>query len=525
MKQDEASLSTILKDRGKDLPRAEEIRFTNLSLQKTPEGEISIFFNVSWSDSWRWDDGNWDAAWVFLRFETDTTDWAPVHVSPVLGESHAPPDATVMPAEDGMGAFVYRSADNTGFGDVDFQGVELRLAADSLPSEDVGTFTLAICGLRMVYIPAGPFWAGDPTGSDGPTSCFYDPSLAAGENRAYCVDSEDEIRVAPEGDEKTLYYDDSAYGGDQEGPIPEDFPKGYDAFYIMHSQATQGDYSQFLNLVDSYTVNIHYQWGAGAYRFTIWSTQVNPSVANRPRRPCNWLSWGDGTAFACWAGLRPMTELEFEKACRGAAAPVRNEFAWGDTDCDIVNVILGDESTSEELACGNCNIDNDNVVLHGGDGGSGPIRAAAFLSWHSPVAEVIYMGQRANFAVNEGGDLVQKYPTVADLRQWNGVSYYGVGGLSGNLWEQCVSVGSPQGREFTGKNGTGILYEGSAPDAELEWPGLNGRGNSYRGGSWYTTESKGRVADRSNAGGWPNFVYRSIDTGFRCVRSAPEASS
>ena len=32
-----------------------------------------------------------------------------------------------------------------------------------------------------------------------------------------------------------------------------------------------------------------------------------------------------------WAGLRPMTELEYEKICRGPSAPVAGEYAWGST--------------------------------------------------------------------------------------------------------------------------------------------------------------------------------------------------
>jgi hypothetical protein len=35
-------------------------------------------------------------------------------------------------------------------------------------------------------------------------------------------------------------------------------------------------------------------------------------------------------AFADWSGLRPMSELEYEKACRGYNTPaVPNEYAWG----------------------------------------------------------------------------------------------------------------------------------------------------------------------------------------------------
>ncbi len=525
--EDRDRVRTWVEERSEEVPPAEEIQFTKVRLQPSRNGEIDIVFDISWSESWRFEDRSWDAAWVFIKASDPDVGWRPVHISSAAGVSRAPRSATITPAEDGMGAFIFRSAKHTGYGPVRFKNVSLRLARGSLPTTEDETFTLALCGLHMVYIPAGPFWAGDPVPyrSGAPESCFFDSSVPEGEkNRAYYVDSEAEIQVAPEGDDKTLYYRRSAYGGDRGGPIPEAYPKGHQAFYVMRSQVTQGDYSQFLNLVDYYSVNIHYQWGAGSYRFTIWSTQVNPSIANRPRRPCNWLSWADATAYACWAGLRPMTELEFEKASRGPADPVTGEFAWGDRDCDIVNVILGQESTNEERACGNCNVDNANRVLQGGDGGSGPIRADAFLSWHSPPAEVIYMGQRTDFRIGHGG--IPELPAPPDaevLRQWTGASYYGAMGLSGNLWELCVTVGSPEGRAFNGRNGNGVLVNG-APPRELGWPGIDGRGNGFRGGSWYTEKSKARLADRGNAGGWPNFVFRSLDVGFRCVRSAPESA-
>jgi hypothetical protein len=44
------------------------------------------------------------------------------------------------------------------------------------------------------------------------------------------------------------------------------------------------------------------------------------------------LSWADGAAFAAWAGLRPMTELELEKAVRGSREPLPDEIGpsyWG----------------------------------------------------------------------------------------------------------------------------------------------------------------------------------------------------
>jgi len=44
-------------------------------------------------------------------------------------------------------------------------------------------------------------------------------------------------------------------------------------------------------------------------------------TARLPDRPCGWIGWVDGFAYAVWAGLRPMTELEYEKARRGHLDP------------------------------------------------------------------------------------------------------------------------------------------------------------------------------------------------------------
>ena len=45
----------------------------------------------------------------------------------------------------------------------------------------------------------------------------------------------------------------------------------------------------------------------------------------------NNLSWADLAAYLDWAALRPMTELEFEKVCRGTMPRVAGEYPWGDT--------------------------------------------------------------------------------------------------------------------------------------------------------------------------------------------------
>ena len=47
---------------------------------------------------------------------------------------------------------------------------------------------------------------------------------------------------------------------------------------------------------------------------------------------CNWLQWTDLTAYLDWSALRPMTEFEFEKVCRGPNTAIANEYAWGTTN-------------------------------------------------------------------------------------------------------------------------------------------------------------------------------------------------
>ena len=50
-----------------------------------------------------------------------------------------------------------------------------------------------------------------------------------------------------------------------------------------------------------------------------------------PYLPMRYARWADVAAYADWAGLRPITELEYEKAARGPLAPVAGEYAWGST--------------------------------------------------------------------------------------------------------------------------------------------------------------------------------------------------
>jgi hypothetical protein len=75
----------------------------------------------------------------------------------------------------------------------------------------------------------------------------------------------------------------------------------------------------------------HYMpWTGEIYRMGTAPNYVYQFVHYRPDRRMKhtgirWLSWADSAAYMAWAGLRPMTELEYEKAMRGSRVPVQDE--------------------------------------------------------------------------------------------------------------------------------------------------------------------------------------------------------
>lgn len=523
----------------------DEIYVTHIELKRADaEGRrVKICFRIGWNDSWRFEaggyrGGNWDAAWVFAKLSAlqatpqleksfpgyEPGTWGPGHFCSRRQDHVGPPEAEIMPAEDGLGVFVYRSRPG-GPGPVHFESIELLCeASTSSFVNSAREVSVAVFAYRMVYIPGGAFWLGDPQGPKGPMNGFYDPQRhAAGEdNQAYRVESEDAIPIGREpsaGGGRSLYYTTQGYGGDRQGPLPAAFPKGFEALYIMRGHVSQGQYARFVNFIPvSGKTNRFPYLGEGSFRFTIYTDRAGQRIATRPRRACNFLAWADGAAFACWAGLRPMTELEFTKACRGFGDPVADEFAWGDTEIELAQIIVGVED-GREIVSGNCNTANAFTPFSGGDGGRGPVRDDSLVKAASPDAMAVFPDQRQTFAVTP-----RAFRRVRQGQQREfGSSYFGVMGLSGNLWEYCVSVGLPAGRRFTGKHGTGTVMADGCAHPELGWPGTEMVGVGFRGGSWYTEAKLCRLADRTYGAGLKDYAFRSHDTGFRCVRTAPKA--
>ena len=469
-----------------------------LTGQDTENNYTFVQFDLSWDNSWRDNTtlSNWDAAWVFVKYKVTGGDWAHATLN-TSGHSVTTENSvssTITAASDGMGVFIHRSSESIGSNNWD--GIKLRWNYGTDDVADAATVTVKVFAIEMVYIPGGAsFWVGNANNSSYSGFITSDGSYSPNENLGpYQITTEGAINVG-EG-LGNLDYDFDNAGGDRSGPIPADFPKGYSSFYMMKYEGSQGQYADFLNTLTSTQDGNRSIQGEGSYttkRGTISGSQGSRS-ASKPDRACNFISWMDGAAYTDWAGLRPMTEFEFEKACRGTQSVVDEEYPWGSTFLIGAATIIGSEDGTETISASNANCHYGNAALSGGDGGVGPIRGGIFA-------------------------------TGSSSRVQAGAGYYGVMELAGNAWERPVTVGNSNGRAFSGTHGDGTLSTaGYATNSD--WPGYDGddvtgaTGSGFRGGSIIQTlVIKLRTSDRFSA--TTNDASRVSDYSFRCVRTAP----
>lgn len=463
---------------------------------------VSIEFDTSWENSFR-DAINYDAVWIFIKYRVplssggDNT-WRHVILN---GTGHVIPSGFELSlASDLVGGFLQRDA--VGSGDVDLSPVSLRwdygAQDESLGNaiDDDDVVEVSVFGIEMVYIPESSFFVGSGTTSD--VGSFTNGSWVSGNPIPLSITSEGDLVVSQSSG--NLFAVNSTF------PIWEicsgctladnssdtGFPKGFHDFYTMKYETTQGQYADFLNFITSTQATNRFQGMNGSSRYTISGTHPNFS-SSTPHRPVNFLSWMDAMAFADWACLRPMTELEFEKMSRGDQTPVSGENATGTSLYNSADSrdLVSDGTIAESTS--------GNVLL--GDSIDGPLRSGwpGFISLVTP---------------------------GAGTREDAGASYYGVMDLSGNLWEMCVSI-HDDATGFTGSHGNGSLNTLGFAD-NVDWPGyvvsgVTGAGGAGRRGGGFNSLSGAdiRISNRANASiGSFSGLNRDKRNGFRGVRTA-----
>lgn len=583
---------------------------------------VQIKFDLSWENSWRASTGpsNWDAAWVFVKFQVGATDptftgvsgsgtaftvsstanlrvGMPVSVTSGTGAfaantvissitnttqfivsdapttalssasitcvriwEHARLDISGHVAASGssitpglltpgsafnvttnpaLGVFIYRSA--AGSGTNTFSNTRLKWNYDANGVADTAIVDVRVFATEMVYVPEGSFYVGSGGTESG---SFTNGSWTSGATIPFQITSEATLGID---NAAGKLWGTSSSGintignlvTDAEATLAAAFPKGYAAFYCMKYEISQGQYRDFLNAL-TYSQQVNRTdvvptsaAGTGALNSTNThrngidiqtpgnATTLVPAVygcnldadANYNETEdgewiaCNFLTWMDGAAFLDWAGLRPMTELEFEKACRGNQAPVSGEYAWGTSTVHASSYAsLSNSGATNELpnapstTLGNASyVDTDGII-------EGPLRVGIFA-------------------------------TSGSSRITAGATYYGIMEMSGNLEDRAVSVGNAAGRSFIGVHGDGNLFRDGTANVNF-WPGINGNGTSntantafngttgvthaagagFRGGVWASLSSYLRVSDRHLAAN--TTANRDRDHGFRGVRTA-----
>ncbi|MFA5060135.1 MAG: SUMF1/EgtB/PvdO family nonheme iron enzyme [Candidatus Omnitrophota bacterium] len=454
----------------------------------TSANTTTFTFNVTQDNSWR-NATNHDAVWIFLKYSTDGgASWNHGSMSGSGTNPtgfNAPTGFEIKVPADEKGFFLQRT--DLAAGSISASGVRVvwDYGQDGLSdtTAQAGNTTLKIFGLEMVYIPEGAFYAGDGSTNN---SSFRQGSSDAD---PWYVESENAISVT-NATANGYYYTSSGVSGENGTAttflIPAQFPKGYQAFYLMKYELTEGQWVSFFNTLttDQKTIrDITSSDQAGKNsdavirRNTVNWDSASPlknAKTSRPDRPVSYVSWPDICAYADWAALRPITELEFEKAARGAGiTAVSGEYAWGTTSGTIAVTFstTPENGTEVFITAGPANHVGNQTFSRGDD----------------------YLG--AQYA--QGPARAGIFATSTSTRITSGAGYYGNMELTGNLAEPAVTVGRSQGRVFLGTHGDGALTttttnEGNATN--LDWPGINAvnstrgvtatPGMGYRGYDW-----------------------------------------
>jgi formylglycine-generating enzyme required for sulfatase activity len=471
---------------------ANNIRVSNISLENLNEVSnwVHVEFDLAWDNSWRISSGpsNWDAAWIIVKYRVNNGIWTHGIIS--QANSVAASGSTLDVTSDGIGAFIYRDAD--GSGNVNFQNTQIRWNFGSTDTNDI--IDIQVFAIEMVYVPEGSFYVGGTTGSEA--NKFHSGGFST--SSSYRITSENTLTIA--NSSGNLYYTGTnANGGDQTGVLAASYPKGFNDFYAMKYEVSEGQWVAFFNSLTENQKNnrdvtdIDHKNSDGVVsRNTIsWTGGTASATTAAPDRSMSYLSIADMNSYMDWTGLRPLTELEYEKSCRGPILPKPGEFAWGSAniasnDYTIVNSGFSSERfTNPETNTGNALYSITNGTING------PVRNGIF----------------ASSAVNNN-------------REETGGSYYGIMELSGNLYERCVSVGTAQGRNFSGLHGNGIISSTTGNGTVSNWPNnTTGDGYSFRGGSFLNGADFIRVSDRFD--GASLIAGGNNRLGFRAARTAP----
>lgn len=377
---------------------ANNITISNVSLSNKStlqESTYHLNFDVAWENSWRTttNESNYDGAWVFFKFRlTNTSEWK--HLTLIQPDnSVAAAGATIQIPSDGAGLFIYRSTN--GIGNVNYTNNYVIWDYQNDGVLESQTVEIKAFAIEMVYIPQGPYYLG---GGGNELFGFQKGNI----KEPYYV-GQNSITINNTGNN---LYQVVSIGSPQlpaNGTVLNaNFPKGYNAFWLMKYEVSQQQFVDFLNNLN-------------AFQAQNLLTKISPNNCTTGSYPNIQAVFPDAPVYntfgyllnsmADWSGLRPYTELEFEKACRGAnITAIPNEFAWGSTNFITLTSVNNAGTSAESVntpANANSNYSNNSQTVN---------RAGIFA--------------RASGATRETA----------------GATYYGVMNMGDNAKELCICI-------------------------------------------------------------------------------------
>ena len=450
---------------------ANNITISNVSLinKNLTTHSYNVTFDIAWENSWRTstNESNYDGAWVFFKYrQTNTTEWKHLKLNFIF-LSTAGAGAEITLPTDNAGLFIYRSAN--GLGNVNFTGNQVTWSYGLAGVQDNQTVEIKAFAVEMVNIPEGPFNLG--TGSQD-VATFKNASAAI----PFFV-TNSSITFSNTGN--NLYSTNPSVTLPLGTILPGAFPRGFSAFWLMKYETTQQQYADFHNNLTQ--AQSAYLLSLGNYSSVNFLSGIYPNLtAVFPEGPIYGYNGVFINSMADWAGLRPYTEMEYEKACRGAnitALPF--ELAWGATESSMVTLTSVNDSAT--------------------------------------ATESVNVPANANYAASFAARVGIFARATGSSRLLSGATYYGVMNMSDNAQE--LVIGIDMATTFNGTvTGDGQLSINGTTDI-TSWTNTlyftkgGGFRNDGSGAGYYTVSNRlGGSFSPTNSG--------SFSTGIRLARNA-----